>query len=297
MTVFATSASQKRSISSSFMPMLRACKSLILWRFCESQWWFSACLFVSDMTPAPLSLYFEARRLNRKTTGPNLLRQARRGDREAFAEMVTPFLPSVYRRARGLTGDAADAEDIRQETLLKAWSKLEQFTGSHEESAGDFRAWISRIAANSSIDLLRQRRSGQLLSLEEPKGSHEETLGSTIAAEQHDPEERCARREMARLLANAILTLPRDLRQACLLRDVLHYSTEEVANRLRISTVAVRLRLFRAHRRLREKLQQRLQPNSVAAERYDSSTQNRGGERVSPDFSSPSEVVNYAAGD
>jgi Sigma-70, region 4 len=54
--------------------------------------------------------------------------------------------------------------------------------------------------------------------------------------------------------------LPPDLRQACLLRDVLHYSTQEVASRLGISVVAVRLRLFRAHRRLREKLQDSLQP-------------------------------------
>ena len=65
---------------------------------------------------------------------------------------------------------------------------------------------------------------------------------------------------MGRLLAKAIVQLPPDLRQACLLRDVLHYSTQEVASRLGISVVAVRLRLFRAHRRLREKLQGELRP-------------------------------------
>jgi RNA polymerase sigma-70 factor, ECF subfamily len=263
----------------------------------ESSWWFFACPFVFAMTAAPLSIYFEASRLNRNTNRLNLLRQARRGNREAFAEMVTPFIPSVYRRAHGLTGNPADAEDIRQETLLKAWSKLEQFTGSQDESAGDFRAWISRIASNSSIDLLRQRRGGQLLSLEEPKGANEETVGSTIAAEQHDPEERCARREMSRLLASAILTLPRDLRQACLLRDVLHYSTEEVASRLRISTVAVRLRLFRAHRRLREKLQERLQSNPANAGRCEAGTPNRTEDGVPSGLASPTEVVSYAAGD
>jgi hypothetical protein len=65
---------------------------------------------------------------------------------------------------------------------------------------------------------------------------------------------------MGRMLAKAIAELPPDLRQACLLRDVLHYSTQEVAGRLGISVVAVRLRLFRAHRRLREKLQDSLRP-------------------------------------
>jgi RNA polymerase sigma-70 factor, ECF subfamily len=174
--------------------------------------------------------------------------------------MVSPYLPTLYRRARGLTGNAADAQDVSQEAVLKAWSRLEQFTGKQDESIDDFRAWISRIASNTSIDLLRQRRDGKIASLDQCKGDSEETLGSGIASEQQDPEERCARREMGRMLAKAIAQLPPDLRQACLLRDVLHYSTQEVAGRLGISVVAVRLRLFRAHRRLREKLQDSLRP-------------------------------------
>lgn len=174
--------------------------------------------------------------------------------------MVSPYLPTLYRRARGLTGNAADAQDITQEAVLKAWSRLEQFTGQQDESIDDFRAWISRIAANTSIDLLRQRRDGKIASLDQRKGDSEETLGGGIASEQQDPEERCGRREMGRLLAKTIAQLPPDLRQACLLRDVLHYSTQEVASRLGISVVAVRLRLFRARRQLREKLQDSLRP-------------------------------------
>ncbi len=208
------------------------------------------------MSAASLSIYAE--------TSPHyragLLAKARNGNPEAFAEMVSPYLPALYRRARGLTGNTADAEDVGQEAVLKAWSRLEQFAGKQEESMDDFRAWISRIAANTSIDLLRQRRDGKIASLDQRKGDGDETLGSGIAAEQLDPEEYCARREMGRLLAKAIVRLPRDLRQVCLLRDVLHYSTQEVASRLDISVVAVRLRLFRAHRRLRENLQESLRP-------------------------------------
>lgn len=208
------------------------------------------------MSAAPCTFYLEAGTLS----GRQLLAQARRGNRDAFAQMVSPYVPTLYRRARGITGNSADAEDVSQEALLKAWMRLEQFTGKQLESADDFRAWLSRIGTNTSIDLLRQRRDGKVSSLEEPRGQNEETLGSSIAADEQDPEERCARREMGRLLANAIVQLPRDLRQACLLRDVLHYSTQEVADRLGISIVAVRLRLFRAHRRLREKLQDSLRP-------------------------------------
>src|ERR1700758_4339767 len=163
---------------------------------------------------------------------PSLLAQARKGNPEAFAEMVSPYMPTLYRRARGLTGNAADAQDVSQEAVLKAWSRLEQFAGKQDESIDDFRAWISRIASNTSIDLLRQRRDGKIASLDQCKGDSEETLGSGIASEQQDPEERCARREMGRLLANATVQLPLNVRQACLIRDVLHYSTQEVASRL-----------------------------------------------------------------
>lgn len=210
------------------------------------------------MSAAPFTIYAEAPAQRRA----GLLAKARNGNPEAFAEMVTPYMPTLYCRARGLTGNTADAQDVSQEAVLKAWSRLEQFAGKQDESIDDFRAWISRIAANTSIDLLRQRRDGKIASLDQRKGESEETLGSGIASEQPDPEERCARREMGRLLAKAIVQLPADLRQACLLRDVLHYSTQEVASRLGISVVAVRLRLFRAHRRLRDSLQESLRPSA-----------------------------------
>ncbi|MBV9885180.1 MAG: sigma-70 family RNA polymerase sigma factor, partial [Acidobacteria bacterium] len=109
---------------------------------------------------------------------------------------------------------------------------------------------------------LRQRRDGKHLSLEEPRGNSEESFATLLETKSADPEEQCARREMGRMLADAILQLPQDLRQACLLRDVMHYSTQEVADRLSISVVAVRLRLFRARRRLREKMEQSLQPKA-----------------------------------
>lgn len=194
-----------------------------------------------------------------------LISRARRGDREAFTEMVTPYVPTLLQRARRVTGNVADAEDVRQETLLKAWSRLDQFSGTCEENTDDFRAWLARIAGNTSIDTLRQRRDGKHLSLEEPRGSSEESLATLLATQTADPEEQCARREMGRMLADAILQLPADLRQACLLRDVMHYSTQEVAERLSISVVAVRLRLFRARRRLREKMEQALQPKTRSA--------------------------------
>jgi RNA polymerase sigma-70 factor, ECF subfamily len=186
---------------------------------------------------------------------PSLLTQARQGNRDAFAEMVSPHLATVYQRARRMTGNVADAEDVSQEALLKAWSRLEQFSGNQDDHTDDFRAWLARIAANASIDVLRQRRDRKIVSLDEQRGSDENTLGNALETRDENPEQAYARREIGGMLTEAIRQLPADLREACLLRDVLQYSSQEVADRLGISVVAVRLRLFRAHRRLREKLQ------------------------------------------
>jgi len=188
-----------------------------------------------------------------------LLLQARKGDRESLAKLILPYAPGLYLGALRLTRNPADAEDVRQDAFLKAMTRLEQFAGGPGQNRDDLHAWVSRIAANASIDVIRKRRGGRLFSLEEPNAAGDETLGSNVTAPEDNPEERFARREMRGLMAEAITQLAPDLRQACLLRDVLQYSTQEVAERLGISAMAVRLRLFRAHRRLRDKLSITLQ--------------------------------------
>ena len=195
----------------------------------------------------------------------NNLANARLGDASAFAEMIQPYSQGLYRRALRMTGNPADAEDARQEALLKAFSRLSQFAGQQDNGKDDLHAWVTRITSNASIDLIRRRREGKYVSLEEPGASPEETFGSRLAARTDNPEERYARREMRSLMAGAIARLAPDLRQICLLRDVLQYSTHEVAARLAISTVAVRLRLFRAHRRLREEIRGRLRQKHMGA--------------------------------
>jgi RNA polymerase sigma factor (sigma-70 family) len=212
-----------------------------------------------------------------------LLLQARKGDRESLAKLILPYAPGMYLGALRMTRNPADAEDIRQEAVLKAMTRLEQFSGTPGENRDDLHAWVSRIAANASIDVIRKRRDGRLFSLEEPIGAGEETLGSNVMTCEENPEERFARREMRKSMADAIALLTPDLRQVCLLRDVLQYSTKEVAERVGISAMAVRLRLFRAHRRLREKLCMGLRPPKQRQTRAALTVQNarRGEERKS----------------
>jgi len=189
-------------------------------------------------------------------TRPGLLLLAQRGDRESLAKLILPYAAGLYRGALRLTRNPADAEDVRQEAFLKVIRRLEQFAGSRSRDAkrDDLHAWVSRIGTNASIDVIRKRRDGRLFSLEEPTGTREETVGSRIAARYDNPEERFARREIGKRMADSIRQLAPELRHVCLLRDVLEYSTQEVAQRLGVSSLTVRLRLFRARRRLRENL-------------------------------------------
>ena len=185
-----------------------------------------------------------------------LLREAQRGNRESLAQLILPYAAGLYRGALRLTRNPADAEDARQEVFLKVIGRLGQFSGrgTKDECRDDLHAWVSRIGANASIDILRKRRAGKLLSMDEPTGQGEETVGNGIAARRGNPEERFARREMRKRMAESIRQLAPELRYVCLLRDVMEYSTQEVADRLGVSSLTVRLRLFRARRRLREKL-------------------------------------------
>src|SRR5216683_8170179 len=196
-----------------------------------------------------------------------LLMQARKGDRESLAKLILPYSPGLYLGVLRMTRNPADAEDVRQDAFLKVMTRLDQFAGSPGENRDALRAWVSRIAANASIDVIRKRRDGKVFSLEEPNGAGDETLGSNVTAREDNPEERFARREMRKLMADAIAQLPPEMRQVCLLRDVLQYSTQEVAERVGTSAMAVRLRLFRARRRLREKLSVALQPAGRRQER------------------------------
>src|SRR5438874_12328118 len=101
-------------------------------------------------------------------TRPGLLLLAQRGDRESLGKLILPYAAGLYRGALRLTRNPADAEDVRQEVFLKVIGRLEQFSGGgRDESRDGLHAWVSRIGANTSFDVLRKRPDGKILSLDE----------------------------------------------------------------------------------------------------------------------------------
>jgi len=183
------------------------------------------------------------------------LAAARRGDRDAFTSLVCPHTTNLQRLAQRIIGNAEDAEDICQESLLKAFTRLDQFDGTKTETH-EFRAWLMRITANCAIDFLRRKKASKQVPLEECHETPTE-LNPARKGWGESPEAWYTRDEQVRLVKDAIAGLPPELRRVCLFRMMEELSTKEVAARLGISTIAVRLRLFRAQGQLRKILSQR----------------------------------------
>jgi len=178
-----------------------------------------------------------------------LVAQAREGDTRAFGELVRRYEGKIFRLAQHVTQNREDAEDVLQETFLKAYEHLDQFQGNSK-----FYTWVVRIAVNQALMKLRRRKTDKSVSLDEQIDTGEDTIVREIAAWDEDPEQRFSREELGGILDTAIQSLEPPYRSVFVLRDIEELSTEETAEALDLSVPAVKSRLLRARLQLREKL-------------------------------------------
>lgn len=179
----------------------------------------------------------------------SLVERARQGDAEAFSALISKYDRRVYRMARQITQNDEDAEDVLQDTFLKAYEHLNSFQGQSK-----FYTWLTRIAVNESLMKLRKRKSDRTVSLDENIETDEESIVREIAVWDGTPEERYGQEELRAILDEAIQSLKPIFRTVFVLRDVEEMSTEETAEMLGLSIAAVKSRLLRARLQLREKL-------------------------------------------
>jgi len=192
-----------------------------------------------------------ANHTERKSASPKIfLPAARRGNPDEFVALVSPHVSSLRRLARSFTRNAEDAEDVCQQSLLKAFTKLNHFAAAKEAATAEFGSWLAKITANSAIDFLRRTRRARMVALEDC--DHLQKPDADIWGE--NPEASYARREHSRSILEAVAALPAGLRRVCILRNFEELSTKEVADRLGLPAVTVRVRLFRAHCKLRQRL-------------------------------------------
>jgi RNA polymerase sigma-70 factor (ECF subfamily) len=161
------------------------------------------------------------------------------GDREAYGILMSRHNQRLYRVARALMGDAAEAEDVVQESWVRAFQQL-----IHLTERSHFRAWVTRVAVNEALGRRRQRLRRELLSDSEVE----------MMSDDDDPEAHTARRELRPVLEAAVSALPDLLRAVFMLREVEGMPVAEVAELLGVQEATVKTRAFRAREILRGRL-------------------------------------------
>jgi RNA polymerase sigma-70 factor (ECF subfamily) len=171
--------------------------------------------------------------------GRELLERCRRGDPEAFAELVERTHRHVYTLAYRLVGDRHEAEDVAQEAYLRVHRSLRSFRGE-----SSFRTWLYRVVANVAMSHLRRRgRFGDL-------GDEPDLVVRVAETPTDDEASEVDRDELRRALA----MLPDAQRVAVLMKDAYGFSCQEIADEMGVSEGAVKVRLHRARKRLKDLL-------------------------------------------
>ena len=178
-----------------------------------------------------------------------LVAAAKAGDTAAFSELVQHYDRRVFRMAKQITQNDDDAEDVLQESFLKAYTHLDDFQGNSK-----FYTWVVRIAVNEALMKLRKRRSDRTVPLDDPIDTGEDEVVREIAVWDQNPEDTYSREELGTILDEAVQSLKPAYRTVFILRDIEEMSIEETAEALNLSISAVKSRLLRARLQLREKL-------------------------------------------
>jgi RNA polymerase sigma-70 factor (ECF subfamily) len=185
----------------------------------------------------------------RKATDDVLTLAARSGNGLAFVELSRRHSRRIQLHAYRILGNWEDAEDVVQDSLLRAYKHLDQFRGKCS-----FKTWLSRIAINSALMELRKRRARPDIACVRAT----DLIGPLELWEFPDhspsPERLCASREMDVMLRGAILRLPWRYQTVTDMYHAKECSTIEIARDLGISAAAVKSRLYRARRTLRASL-------------------------------------------
>ncbi len=178
-----------------------------------------------------------------------LIDSLRKGEEEAYQELLELYLPQVYRLAHGITQDPMEAQDVAQEVFLSIFKKVKEFQGN-----SSLLTWIYRIAVNASLDKVRSRhRRKETVSLEEylpsftPEGRH----ANEIADWSEAPLDRLLNREARHKIQEALDALHDDLRVVLVMKDVEGFPLKEICDILELSLPAVKSRLHRARLVLR----------------------------------------------
>jgi RNA polymerase sigma-70 factor, ECF subfamily len=180
----------------------------------------------------------------------DLVSHARAGSPDAFSTIMQRHNRRLYRVARGVTGNDIEAEDVVQESYLRAFTQLNTFRGEARLST-----WLTRIVLNEALGRARRRREIiDLSALDRIEGGQAQILMFRPSLQSHDPEAEAGRAQLRRMVEQALDDLPEAFRSVFVMREIEEMSTEETASHLGIRPETVKTRLHRARRLLQKAL-------------------------------------------
>ena len=183
-----------------------------------------------------------------------LVRRVLARDEAAARAIMQANNRRLFRLARGVLRNDGEAEDVVQETYVRAFTHLEQFRGDSSLST-----WLSRIAMNEALGRLRRQRPGvELSSL--PQGTLEAQIIQFPLAASEDPEKSMAQREIQHVVEHAIDELPEPFRLVFITRVIEGMNLEETAEILQLKPETVKTRLHRARAMLRDIVEKKIGP-------------------------------------
>ena len=173
-----------------------------------------------------------------------LVRKSQLGDKAAFEQLVIRHQDLVFSLAYKLTGNREMANDVAQEAFIRAWKAIEKFRGD-----STFSTWIYRITVNTAWTLRKKAKKHNTLNIDD-------TYEPIVIDEKKDPELVAINSDLSSVLINALYKIPIDQRIIVELKNIEGRSHKEIADYLDISVTAAKVRLHRAHQKLRQILEE-----------------------------------------
>ena len=204
------------------------------------------------------------------TSDALLVTWAQNGEYLAYAELCRRHREMVFRTALKITQNPDDAEDVLQDSWMRAFAHIGSFNGR-----STFSTWVTRIAINSALTTIKRRRTRREVTLDDPLDPDNRRVIEMLEPSRN-PEERCLETERMRLVRQSIERLPPKLRTAIDILQSQDCTVDELAMLAGVSLTTMKSRLLRARRRLREPLSKVLKGRSAP----DASQQTHGEDSV-----------------
>ncbi|HWO98668.1 MAG TPA: RNA polymerase sigma factor SigW [Bacillus sp. (in: firmicutes)] len=176
------------------------------------------------------------------------IKQVKKGDQDAFAEVVEYYKDKVYQLCYRMLGNAHEAEDSAQEAFIRAYVNIHSY-----DSSKKFSTWLYRIATNLCIDRIRKKKPDYYLDAE-INGTDGLNMYSQIPADQKLPEDELEKLELQEHIQQEILKLPDKYRSVIVLKYVDELSLKEISDILDLPVGTVKTRIHRGREALRNKL-------------------------------------------